>query len=493
MNYGKKLIKGTALVFIMSVLAAFVGYLLRMYLARNLTIAEYGLFYAVFGFIGLFALFKDLGLGQALAKFIPEFVVKKQYSKIKSAIVSSLILQFISSTVVSVFLVLFAKWLSQNYFKIDVAYPVLLLSIAFYWLSFVENTYGYVMQGFQKMKYFSWINFLKMTLIFAMVFVLFLFKKSVVFVALSYLLYYILSIFFYLPFIKKAFPKIFSIKFRWNQKLSKDLFLFGIPIMISLIGWLVLGYTDTAVLTLFRSLEEVGMYNVALPTASLLFYFTSAISIVLLPMVSEMYARKYHERLINGIRLIHNYSLFFIIPFAIMMFVFPEAVINLLFGSKYFGAVEPLRILAIGSIFYTLAYVNLSIISGIGKPKKVSEIVLSAALFNLVGNFILIPKYGMIGAAITTAIGFFIMLILSLIYLSKEINIRIDAKDFLKICFNGFVFLAIIYLFKFISVNMYLKIILACFVGFGVYFALGLLFKTIDIKDIKGMLGYEKA
>jgi len=484
MSYAKKLVKGTIIVFVMNIFAAFFGYLLRMFLARNLTIAEYGLFYAVFGFVGLFAMFKDLGLGQALAKFIPEFVVKKQYSKIKSAVVSSLILQFISSGIVSLIFVFFAKWLAEYYFKMAVAYPILLLSIGFYWLSFFENTYGFIMQGFQKMNYFSFINLFRMVFIFACVFFLFLFKKSVVFVALSYLIYYFFSIFIYLPLIKKAFPKIFSLKFRWDKKLMKDLFFFGMPVIVSSIGWLILGYTDTAVLTLFRTMKEVGLYNVVLPTVSLLFYFTAAVSTVILPMVSEMWAKKHNEKLKNGLKMIYNYSLVFILPFALLMFVFPEIILNLLFGPQYVVASNALRIISIGSIFYTIAYINLNIISGIGQPKITSYIVLAAALFNLVGNFILIPKYGIIGAAITTAIGFFIMLVISLIYISKKIGFYFNLFDNLKIIFNNIIFLIIIYLMKNMHLDIYLKIILSFFAGFGVYLILLFLFKLLSFNEL---------
>jgi O-antigen/teichoic acid export membrane protein len=258
--------------------------------------------------------------------------------------------------------------------------------------------------------------------------------------------------------------------------------------MISSIGWLILGYTDTAVLTLFRTMEEVGLYNVVLPTVSLLFYFTAAVSIVILPMVSEMWARKHNEKLKNGLKMIYNYSLVFILPFALLMFVFPEIILNLLFGPQYVIASNALRILSIGSIFYTIAYINLNIISGIGKPKITSYIVLAAALFNLIGNFILIPKYGIIGAAITTAIGFFIMLVISLIYISKKMGFCLNLFDNLKIIFNNLFFLFIIYLMKNMPLNIYFKILLSCFVGFGIYLLLNILLKTIDLKFIKNLI-----
>ena len=52
-NYTKFAIKGATTVLILSAIGAFLGYLVRLVLARNLSVEEYGLFYSVFAFLGL--------------------------------------------------------------------------------------------------------------------------------------------------------------------------------------------------------------------------------------------------------------------------------------------------------------------------------------------------------------------------------------------------------------------------------------------------------
>lgn len=46
--YAKRLVKGSAIVFTSLIATELVAFLLRMFLARSLSVAEYGLFYAVF-------------------------------------------------------------------------------------------------------------------------------------------------------------------------------------------------------------------------------------------------------------------------------------------------------------------------------------------------------------------------------------------------------------------------------------------------------------
>ena len=92
-SYTKSAVKGATIVLIISLIAAFFGYLVRFILARNLTVEEYGLFYSVFAFLGLFGMFRTFGFDKALIKLIPEFKHHKKYTEIKSSIIYASIIQ----------------------------------------------------------------------------------------------------------------------------------------------------------------------------------------------------------------------------------------------------------------------------------------------------------------------------------------------------------------------------------------------------------------
>ena len=114
MSYTKKAVKGFAIVFIVNIIAAFFGYLIRIVLARNLTVVEYGLFYAVFTLINFLAIFNNLGMGQAIVKYIPDFLVKKKEDKINSAVVITIIVHIASFIVLALLLILFSGFLAEN-------------------------------------------------------------------------------------------------------------------------------------------------------------------------------------------------------------------------------------------------------------------------------------------------------------------------------------------------------------------------------------------
>ena len=99
-NYTKRAIKGVSIVMVISLLAALLGYLVRVLLARFLTVEDFGLFYAVFSFLGLLGVFKSLGQEQAIVKFIPEFLHTKRNDLVKSSILYTTATIFMTNIIV---------------------------------------------------------------------------------------------------------------------------------------------------------------------------------------------------------------------------------------------------------------------------------------------------------------------------------------------------------------------------------------------------------
>src|SRR3989338_7556502 len=111
-NYTKFAIKGATIVFIISILAAFLGYFVRVVLARILTVEDFGLFYAIFSFLGLLGVFKSIGQDQAIVKFIPEFLHKKRNDLVKSSILYTTATILITNIVVITTIYLLSGYLS---------------------------------------------------------------------------------------------------------------------------------------------------------------------------------------------------------------------------------------------------------------------------------------------------------------------------------------------------------------------------------------------
>ena len=293
-SYTKFAIKGVSTVFVFSIIAAFLGYLVRLILAKNLAVEEFGLFYAVFAFLSMMSIFKSLGFDKAVIKFIPEFRHKNREDLIKSSIIYIAAIQLITNSIIIIAVYLLSDFLAVHFFNNSQAGIVLrLMAIALFIDSFVVLL-KYVFQGFGKIIYYSGVDFIRMLLIVTIVFIGFKAGYGIGSPIMAYIITpIVLFVIFSIVLFKTTFPEFFRTKaLKWRQlfktlseyKINK----YSINIMLISAGGMVLGYTDIMVLTYFSGLAAVGLYSIALPTTRVLIYFARAIAGVLLPLSSDL-------------------------------------------------------------------------------------------------------------------------------------------------------------------------------------------------------------
>lgn len=490
MSYLKKAIKGSMLVFFFTLVAAVMGYLLRILLARNLTTVEFGLFYSIYSLTLFISIFNNLGTGQALAKIIPEFLVKKRKKAIKTSILSVFLITFLLSIVTLFILVASSGFLATHFFHNENAQFLLILFSFVFILRPLNSVISYIFQGFQEMSYYALIDPLRTFFILLITFIGFIYVKTAVVPIIAYLVTPVIIFAFYLPILfKKILPDFADINARFDPKTIRYLFKIGIPLMLITIGVLILNYTDVLMLTYFSGLEQVALYNAVLPTVTVLGYFSIALSAVLLPMSSELWTKGHLVKLRQGMQLLYNYSFIIIIPLALVMFSFPEIILNVLFGKQFVPAANALRILSISTIFLTINNINLTSLSGVGKPKVSSRIILSAALFNVCTNFILIPRFGMIGAAITTLASNMLIVILSAVMIRKIIDTGVCYKKWIQNLVLGVFFVLLIYfLKKWISLNPYIEAFIVLSISALLYITILFALRIISVKELKILL-----
>ncbi|MFH1641581.1 MAG: flippase [Nanoarchaeota archaeon] len=496
-TYTKKVIHGAGLVFIMSISAALVSYLTRMILARSLSPSEYGLFYAVFTFVLFFLFFRDLGMGNALAKYIPEFQIKKRYDAIKTAIASAIIIQLLTTFILCLFFFLSADFLSKNYFKSPEAALILKILIFYAIGSIFFRTWKSIFQGFQNMKMYSLFEFLKNSMF--LIFVLLFLKLNLGFYApaLSYSVLTYLIALGLLPVLLRTFP-YFKYKVKNFRPITKKIWLFALPVFLTSIGGRLISCIDTLILTYFGTLEEVGIYNVILPSTMIFLYFGNSISATIFPMVSELWAKKDKKRLFGGLKLMHRYSFVIIIPAALTAISFSQLFIKFFFGKEYLGnqiiifgnsfftGSLSLQILMIGMLFFVVAGINHNIISAVGKPGIVTKIILFSALINFVANIILIPRFSIVGAAFATSLSYLTALFISTHKLTGIIKVGFPVSIWMKLVFAGIVFvLAINYTKNLFNLNPWVELIVSSVLAGIIYIIVIYLLRIIDIKEIK--------
>lgn len=489
-NYTKRALKNVGIVFFISIIAAFFGYLARVYFARNLTLEEFGLFYAVLAFLGLFGIFKGLGIDLSLAYFIPNFLAKSKLAEVKNSIVYAGIFLLINNILFLVLVLVFADFLGINYFKHGLASTALILvAIGLFADSFVLMM-KYSFQGFQRMALFSSVDITRMVLVLIFSFIFFKLGYGLMSPVLSYLIVPFLLVLLYYLFLYRANHDIFTkTKFFWDKPLFRGLRSYGMHLIFLSSAGLIIAYSDRIMLTFFRSLDEVGIYSAVFPTAMLLWYIPDALSKVLLPLSSELWSKGMKKEIEEGLRLLYRYSMMLMLPASFLILAFSRIILELFYGADYGQGSAALQVLSVGMIFYSVHKLNNNIFLGMGKPQINTKVILAGAIANVFLNLLLIPSLGFLGAAIGTAISFFLMVLMGFYFIRKVEIAAIPYLLLLKTFFVSIIFLIIVYYLnlRFIM-GIFIKIPLIIFLSGSIYITLLFAFKLLTIGEIKGLI-----
>ncbi len=424
MSYLRTAFRGASVSFVMAILAALVSYFTRVILARNLGPTYYGLFYAVVTFVVFFLFFRDLGLGQALVKYVSHARALKR-SDIASYINTPFIIQIGSSIILGTILFFTADWLAESYFNNPAAAIMLKLLIIYVIGSVFFRIQKQTFQAFQQMLLYSSVEFSKnlFVLLGLLVFMSFgyvLFAPVFAYIAASILLSIV-----YFPFFLRI-VKISSLRnISTFSRKAKQMVRYGIPVLSTSVGGKIIGYIDTLLLTYFVSLQDVGIYNAVLPSAIVLLFFGRSISSMIFPLSAELWAKKDITRLRSGLELVHRGASILLLPVIITLWYFSTFVITFVFGPAYSSGFHAFQILLLGVFLYVTVQSNNSVLSGMGKPKYVMYIVLTSAAMNVLLNLLLIPKLSIIGAAIATTCSYVLAFLLSMFLVHREMDVPI--------------------------------------------------------------------
>ena len=485
MSYIRTAVRGTGWIIFFHFAAAVISYATRVTLARTLTPAEYGLFYAVFGLVTFTLFFRDLGVAPALAKYIPEYRVHQQWDYIKTMIASVTLIQMVGSMLISIVLFFLADTLAVNYFRTPEASLMLKILIGYIIGSLFFRLTRAVLQGFQSLFLFAAGEFLKNLIAWLLIILFFHMGYRTQSPALAFALVCPIVVLIDLPFLLKDF-NFFKHNIVEFKTITKKVFIYSLPLFATAITDKLFSQLDTVMLTYFRTTTEVGIYNSVLPTAQMLLIIGTSAAIAFFPISAELQARNDMKKLAEGIRLLFRYIFFISIPAIMPFFIYAQYFIEAVFGREYLAGVPSLQVLLFGTLFLICATININIISALGSTKAVAKITFMSSILDTITNLIFIPPFGVFGAAATTAVSYAFVFGLSAAKVKTLVETKLPIKSWLKLVIPTASMGAIMYFLpKMMSLRPLVEMALSFFVGLLVYSALSILLKIIDVKEIK--------
>jgi O-antigen/teichoic acid export membrane protein len=193
------------------------------------------------------------------------------------------------------------------------------------------------------------------------------------------------------------------------------------PMMFSGLLLYLLNWTDIIMLGLMVDETQVGIYNIAYKVGSVGFLVIVSVSTIITPQMATLYGSGH---LLELKKLIHQATRLIAvlsIPLVLFLVFFSEYILSF-FGSEIVSGSSTLIIVSIGVLFSAMAGNVDQILNMTNNQIVLRNITFLVFIINVILNLLLIPNYGINGAAIASLVSNIVINLLCVYYIKKKLG-----------------------------------------------------------------------
>lgn len=432
LNFLKKVGKGAGILLFGILLSKVFAYVFRVIVARSFGASDYGLLILAIAIVSFVASTAVFGLPQGLLRYIAYYLGKGDERVVAPMIGSVLKVVFPISLFFGIVTFVFAGELSTVFFHKPELILFLKITAFLIPLLVLYNVFDYVLQAFQDAKSLVVSRNLadplaKVTLLSLVVW----FGLGVWGAAFAYVGGVAVAVAVMLLFLRKK-VKNFSFVFLKPARLDRELVSYSWPLLFTNFSLMIFSWADVIMLGIFVPSASVGVYDAASVTSRLLSIVPLALSTMFMPAVTEVFAKN-ESHVARLYRHVSKWVLMLLLPMLVFLAVFSRTILGSFFGSEFSAGAVSLIVLLFGQLFWGWSLVSSNILAMLKKTKLVFFLSASAALINIVLNIVLIPRIGILGAAVATSFSLVFVAVLQMFLASRELKTVPFGYDVIKL------------------------------------------------------------
>jgi O-antigen/teichoic acid export membrane protein len=434
---------------------------LVIYAARALGAESWGAFSYALAIATFLTTFSDFGTNALLTKE----VAREPKSKDK----------YLSTTffikIVLLILLFIAALLSRNFLtnipEVRAIIPILIFVFAF---DTLRDFGASLMRAFERMEIEAFLTVFANLAIVVLGFIFIFSKATSISLAYAYALGsaigFLMTIFILRSHLKNIFKS-------FDRNLVKKIIVTAWPFgLMTLLGIIMLN-TDIIVIGWLRDAKTVGFYAAGQKLTQLLYVLPTLFASALFPGFARLAEDREKNHHPFRARLEKSLTLTFLIalPLTLGGLILGDQVISLFFGSEYGPSRIVFQILAFTFLIVFPSIVMSNALFALGERKEFVKAVIIGILSNLLANLILIPPFGLAGAAIATIVS----QLLTNFFFWKKMRAMIGFKilPYLKKITSATITMSLIILvLRLLSTNVLSNIVVAMVVYLGVLYVL---------------------
>lgn len=431
-------IRGSSLLVVGKVLSVGITSVAQILIVRHLTTSEYGSFAYALAVVVLWQSVSNFGLHEAIARFFPVYHCRGDYARLFGTIFLSLAMILLTGgAVITIFFVrpeLVLRFVHEPAGSLDCLFILIFLVP-------LEALDALLMGLFASLSsaraIFYRRHLVAPGLKFAAVLAMLIFHRGAIFLAWGFLLASLVGILWY--------GRVLIRQFRDHGLLSKfqpsglcfpfrEIFSFTAPMMTSDLVSLLNQSVVVMILGYYFGLREVAMLRVVVPAAAVNSMIAVTSALLYLPAATRLFASGDRQGLHDLYWRTATWIAVLSFPIFVLTFCFARPVVILLYGGRYADSGILLAILSVGYYFDTVFGFNGLTLKAANRMGYLVACNVGAALATVTVGFLLIPRYGALGAAIAIAASLSVLGILKQVAMAHTVGVSFP-REF--VCLYG--------------------------------------------------------
>ena len=392
--------------FLFRIFGLIISFSITIIISNNLGAEAKGYFSLFFLIIGYFTMIGSIGLPGATVFFSardPEFNPWHSIS-----------LSYLLTILICILYIIICNFYFSNRLS---SFMYVIIGTIFILLSNVNNVKQHILISKKKINDYNFTSVVPTFIMLCLFSILYFsgnlnLKNSVILYLLGECLKYC-----FLRYKLKMFLKKFTLQ--RNYAIWKKLLLYGLKGHPGRVFWSINHKVDFLFINFLMGTIYVGIYSIAFALTELLTLAASSLSAILVPYITSTDEK--HDNLTKSSL---NFILYFSLLTGLLLILSSSIIIDTFFIDEYCDAKSIIIFLMPGMILLSLIRVIAAHLSAIGLPQIQSYGAVASLVTTITLDFILIPLYGLAGAAIATSIAYFINFIILFNFFNNHTEIK---------------------------------------------------------------------
>lgn len=413
-----ELLKGASSTLIIKMLGLIVGYGFAIYITNQYGAYVFGQYVTALLVVEILSIVSRLGIDTSLVRFVSKYAQKGAVNLINQLYFKSVAIVTFAAIFFTLLLVFFSVEIAE-FMNLEREYLVIVSFSFIPLVLFYMNVQA--IRGLKKMVSYSFLNNVAITFGVFLFLVLFsVFTASEVLPIYAYVssVFILTMLSYFLWFNHKS--KVSVVNSDDDMPLStNELLTTSFPLLLGQSMMIIMGKVDLFMLANMSSSDQVGIYNIALKLSMLSYMGLMAINSIAAPKFSEIYSSGDLDALKKIVQQSTKTIFWISLPVLTLLILFPEFILSM-FGEEFKIASFTLIILSVGKMVSAISGSVGTFLQMVGKQKVFQNILIFAAVVNIVLNYFLIPSHGIGGAAIASATSGILWNVLMIIYIKRN-------------------------------------------------------------------------